>query len=29
MPVSIYETLKAALDDNRQCVKDIEADLNK
>jgi hypothetical protein len=29
MPVSIYEALKAALDDDRQYVKDIEADLNK
>jgi hypothetical protein len=30
MPVSIYETVKAALEnDNRQSVKDIEADLNK
>ena len=30
MPVSIYETVKAALEnDDRQSVKDIEADLNK
>ena len=30
MPVSFYETVKAALEnDNRQSVKDIEADLNK
>ena len=30
MPVSIYETVKAALEnDDRQNVKDIEADLNK
>ena len=30
MPVSIYETVKAALEnDDRQSVKDIETDLNK
>jgi hypothetical protein len=30
MPVSIYETVKAAWEkDHRQNVKDIEADLNK
>ena len=30
MPVGIYETVKAALEnDDRQNVKDIEADLNK
>jgi hypothetical protein len=30
MPVSIYETIKATLkNDDRQYVKDIEADLNR
>jgi hypothetical protein len=30
MPVSIYETVKAALEnDDRQNVKDIEADLSE
>ena len=30
MPVSIYETVKAASEnDDRQSIKDIEADLNK